>query len=298
MHSIAPYSLSISDADLPAATRHRRMNDIRGKSLHEIFLEFIKKHSNEYSYITKDGHKHAFRFSDCNIQEGLIYGFLETGGSGKRGRIIDTNSSEIYASYGASHANTTRKFFTIKYEPDATNAYLYIHQISGDGAKSQLHEQLNSHIKEANQQLTAKIETLTFESALKKWREQAEVKEVRGYYLKSADTQSDTFNGLRDNHKLEVICRPPRRGLTFGSLLNFSNKTDVQKLVAFENLEATEIKVTINLDGKTKTMTLFSRKEPICNIDFTTDDVEFDDGEPKIDSILQFCLELNKGMER
>ena len=294
MHTIAPYRLVISDSLRPKNKRFCELANIRGLKFHKLFKEFMEAHENDYSYSMNDGHKHAFKISDCTVEEGRIFGFIETGGSGKKGKIIDTDNSKSITTYGSKHANTTRKFFLIMYEKDSYQAFLYMHQISGDGAKTQLTSQLNCFIKQKHQALTPQIQTLTFESALKTWKKQAVVNEIRGYHVKEMKDSSDMFNGLKENHKIEIICKPPGRGLNFGSLELFSNEKDVKKLVAFEDQEPTEVKVQVNMNGKSKIMSLFSKKLPICTIDFDDRSVDFDDGEPKIDSILNFCLELER----
>lgn len=298
MHTIAPYKFSISDSNRPIRDRFCNFQNIRGKSLTSLFKSFIESLNSDFTYSLIDRNKHAFRFSECTISEGKIYGFIESGGSGKKGKIIDTTDSTEIANYTSIHANTTRKFFLLTYESDAKFAFLYLHQISGEGAKTQLLQQLNLFFKNNHQALTPIIETLTFENALKKWQNEAIIKEIRGYHIKSQDDSSDMFNGLRDNHRIEVICKPPGIGLHFGKLGSLPDKDDVKSLVAISDEEPNEVKVKLELDGKPKIMTLYSQKLPICTIDFDSRSVEIVDGEPKIDSILKFCEEIGEGMAR
>lgn len=298
MHSIAPYQLAITDSCRSHNDKFCALNDIRGVALHSLFSEFVSKITSDYVFTLQDGNKSAFKFSDCHCSEGEIYGYIESGGSGKKGKVIDTDNGQELAKYGAKHANTTRKFFLIRYKPSEKSASLFMHQISGEGSKTQLLQQFTVFVKQKFEALTPRIDTLTFKSALKKWREEAVVKEVRGYYLSKAEDTSDMFNGFVNNHRVEVISRPPGFGMNFGKLDGFGKKEDVQKLVAFEQSEPVQIKVKIEMNGKPKVMSLFSNKEPICTVDFTHHNVDFDDGEPKLNSILTFCRELSDGMGR
>jgi len=290
MHSIAPYELRISDADLPKERRYCPMNNIRGRRLSDILKKFIEEYSQEFTQIHDSNITKSFLFSDCTTTKNEVYGFTETGHSGIKGRIISTSENKEKFAYNKDDANTSRKFFYISYSDTNEYATVHLHQINTMGAKTSILQLLIAYIqREVSEKLSISMLPLTFKTALKQWSEHSIVKEIRG--IVHREGSDDKFDDLRQSHRIEVICKPHKRGGNFGFLRNLDTQ-QASMLVAYEELEPAQTKVKVELNGKSKILSVASDRTPICTIDFTEHDVNMPDGEPEIESIREFCQNL------
>ncbi|NRA24130.1 MAG: hypothetical protein HRU08_06580 [Oleispira sp.] len=115
MHSIQPYMITISDAGQLEENRLCKMGSIRGKELSLVLKEFIDTHSKNFFFEENEGYKKAFKFTDSQITQGVVSGFISSGESGIDGEHINTKTGEKTGDYGEEDANTNKKFFYIEY---------------------------------------------------------------------------------------------------------------------------------------------------------------------------------------
>jgi hypothetical protein len=293
MHSFMPYEIQITDADKPQASPQCSMSDIRGKTLNQIFSEFIKKHSSTYSKTDKDGNPRVFMFSDADTSKNLLYGYIESGEGGIKGKIVDTESKEAKSKYGPKDANTSRKVFYLKYRDNQKNALFLMHKINGRGAKTLFLEHFIEYLRSVSERLTVKVLTLSYENALIEWHQKGIVKEIRGYKLIDADKNADVVDKFKQKHKLELIAKPYKKGGNYGSFSSL-NAEEAGNLVSFNDEIADEVKVLLDLEGRKKVLSVSSRSLPVCSIDFDELDVDFEEGEPKLESAKEFCDKLSQ----
>jgi hypothetical protein len=296
MHSIQPYMITISDAGQLEDNRLCKMGSIRGKSLGTILKEFIDSHTKNFFFEDRDGYKKAFKFSESEVAPGLVSGFISSGESGTDGEHIDTKTGIKTGDYGENDANTNKKFFYVEYSEDKESALLFMHRIHGRGIKTLFLRLLASHLSLTVPQLTVSITPLSFKKALNQWYNMAKVKEIRGIAYRESTETGDRFDTYKQKNKLEVICKPFIRGRNYGFYKDL-DKGEAGKLVSFGVTPADEIKVRVSLGNKSKVLTVSSKSEPVCAIDFTKDDIGLKSGKITHKAMLAYCKSLSEDMQ-
>lgn len=297
MHSLAPYSIRVHDSSLagPHAKKFHSLSNVRGIDLLKELKDLCTNHSSKYLSLKDDDSKKAIKFSNVTVDDREIYGFIEHGEYGVKGKVVDVESGTTVYDKKAKDADVNQLYFHFSIPKDRTNAICVFHNIHGKGVKSTFEALFNEHFKVRTGGLKLQIRPLSYQKVVQEWMENSYVKELRLQRYTPKGELSDAADTLKE-HVTNVTLKPKKKGDSFGSFFDFykSNGVNGSMRGAVEimgNL-CSSVKAVVEYDGRKRVFSLAANSNPVSSIEFGDDEVDMDDGAPTLISLSKFSSEL------
>lgn len=297
MHSLAIYTIRVHDTLLPGPLdeKYHCLDNVRKIDLLDFIQNFTTATSQNYQKIEDEKTKKTLKFSDVSIKDRTVYGFIEFGEFGIKGKIVDVDSGQEKYKKGKQDSDVHQLYFNFTIPSGSKKGICVLHNIQGKGVKGTLDDLLRESFRGASKGLVIQIRPLSYEKAVEDWMKSANVKELRLMkYCGHLDT-SDKANELADNI-VEISYKPKKKGSHFGSLWSFSQKGDHvgenRSAVELMGNFSSSVKAVVELEGKKRVFSLEADSTPVSGIDFDHTDVDMEDGAPKLASLNNFASAL------
>ena len=297
MHSLAPYTVRVYDRTLagPMDEKYHKLGSIRGKDLLSIIKDFAESNKAIYQEIKLDSGKKTVKFSDLKVIDRTIYGLIEYGEYGIKGKVVNIPSGSTVYSKKKDDSDISQLYFNFTIPKNETKGVCLFHNIHGRGVKGIIDQLLNEYFHDKTKGLKIQIRPLTYEKAVEDWMKHSKIKELRLTKYSPKSEVSDQVDQLAEN-TVEIKFKPKEKGGSFGSFWDFSKSKNRKGRLsgAVDILEeyCTSVKAVVEFEGRKRVFSLSSEELPVSSIDFDEDDVKMDEGAPMLNSLHEFSTQL------
>lgn len=297
MHSLAPYTIRVFDRLLagPTDEKYHKLDSIRGKDILDIIKEFADGKTGSYHEVVDDISKKTIKFSNVTRTKRTIYGFIEYGEFGIKGKVINVPTGATVYDKKKDDSDIHQLYFNFTIPSNDTKGVCLFHNIHGRGVKGVIDSLLNDFFKQKFSDLRLQMRPLTYEKAVEDWVKHSQIKELRLTKYKPAGPASDEVDKLAENSS-EVIYKPKLKGGSFGSLWDFmeTDKRTGKHRGAVDILGeyCASVKAVVDLQGKKRVFSLTADALPVSTIEFDEGDVDMDDGAPRLNSLQKYATDL------
>lgn len=297
MHSFAPYGIRVRDASLAGSKKDRfhRLNDVRGKDLILELKEFCDSHAKSYHTVEEEKSKKAIKFSNITISGRELYGFIESGDWGLKGKVVDIDKGSTVYEKKAKDSDVHQLYFHFLVPKERTNAICVFHNIHGRGVKGIFGRLFNERFRTSTKGLVIQMQPLSYEKVVNEWMKSAVVKELRLQKYTPKDELKDAASKLKE-YVTNVTLKPKNKGESFGAFLDFYKGNGIRgsKRGAVEIMGEMchSVKAVVEHEGRKRVFSLAANSTPVSNIEFDEEDVAMDDGAPSLESLKAYTSTL------
>lgn len=290
MHSFAPYSIRIYDSALagPREERYHRLDSVRGLDLLNELEAFCNANSSAFLQVEEEKSKKAIKTSDVTLESRELFGFIEFGEYGMKGKVVDVASNNTVYAKKAGDSDVHQLYFHFLVPKERKNALCIFHNIHGRGVKGIFEGIFNEYFQTKSKGLRLQIHPLSYDKVVQDWMDNATVKELRLQKFTPKNELKDAVAAL-DENVINITLKPKNKGGSFGSFLEFYQGNNIKgsKRGAIEILgnECHAVKALVEHNGKKRVFSLAANSTPISSIEFDEEDVAMDDGAPKFDAL-------------
>lgn len=291
MHSLSPYLFRCYNHQSSGSREQRygALDNIKGIDLLDFLHRFMLRRSEKYTIL--DEQKLVYIFSDITFdktkREGFAY--FNVGTYGMRTDIINVETGDIDFEKAEKNAEIIKHFVYFFIPKGFNEALVFTHSFRGNGIKTLFHALILSAFKEITA-LNLQMNPLAYEAGVRAWLDGA-TKEVKIVRFSGFTDPADAIKNL-GNSEQELVIRPPRKG-TLGRLKDYFDEASPQhRSVELLNAFGDQVKTVVEINGKKRTFSVGSKAtNTICEIEFD-DDIEYDEGVPKLDSVVKWTRTL------
>jgi hypothetical protein len=296
MHSLATYSVRVFDRILagPTEDKYHKLSNIRGKDLVQSITDFANNNTS-YQEISDGKSKKTLKFSNVTRVNRTVYGFIEFGEYGIKGKVVHVPSGDTVYAKKKDDSDIQQLYFNFTIPSDVTTGICLFHNIHGRGVKGLADKMLNEFFHKLTKGLKLQLQPLTYEKAVEDWMKNAQVKELRLNKYSPKFEVSDPVDQLAEN-TVEITYKPKEKGGSFGRFWDFiqsKSRSGINRgAVAILSEHCASVKAVVEFDGRKRTFSLTSEDLPVSTIDFDDEDVKMEDGAPELASLHKYADEL------
>lgn len=297
MHSLAPYTVRVFDRALPGPLdeKYHKLGSVRGKDVLTIIKDFAESKKASYHELEMDSGKKTIKFSNLKVINRTIYGVIEYGEYGIKGKVVNVPTGSTVYSKNKEDSDVSQLYFNFTIPKGETKGVCLFHNIHGRGVKGIIDQLINEYFHDKTKGLKIQIRPLTYEKAVEDWMKYSQVKELRLTKYSPKSEVSDQVDQLTEN-TAEITYKPKKKGGSFGSFWDFSkSKTRKGKhrgAVDILGEYCSSVKAVVEFEGRKRVFSLSSDEIPVSSIEFDEDDVEMDEGAPKLKSLHEYSYQL------
>jgi hypothetical protein len=272
--------------------------DVFNKFCIEIFKSIKRIEGVKGSYIT-----HLTLESPALLDKNarMICGFFSSGVSGEKYNLVDTETNVKELSVEPRHAAFRNVFFYLFVPQNKNTAYLILQRKSQFGIKLRLNWALNDYLKlNGLHKFKLELNNVIHNKVYKKMMKEGNLKKVE-LIKKRIPRSIEQY--MNNNEELDEIKGTFRSSFTSRTSLPDSWKDFLDKMFQQRNSnngtveiqeldnDYDDLEFELELNGKKKTFYMINQQRIQPDIDVTPN-VEFEDGEPTQDSLLQQAQEI------
>ena len=225
-------------------------------------------------------------------------GWLEIGNSGYGSRFQDKSGAQVF-----KREREHTEFIPLYFQLSAKDSYsdvaiLMLQSFDRSSLKTPLHQILKSHFDVHHDNYTIHVSKIFNREMARRALRRSPIQRVRCIRRLSPKDQADVvLNGRSyDEGEIELILKSAGGnpfGLRDAVLDVLSGSRRINEVMEFENIDFNQVKVEIEVQGRTRTLNLAAPDKLDTSFDIS-DDIEFDpvDGHPELESIRAYSTEL------
>jgi hypothetical protein len=255
-------------------------------------------HSNIKTYIDIQGKYRTFALTDfqrLDSEKRIITGYIDSAYTGEKGKVIDSITKNLKCDIYKKDLFSKTFFFCIHIPKNSKCGFLIVEKKENHGVKQVFENSFNEFMRMkgvANYSL--KLKQAPPRYLIKNFLEHGKLKEFRLMDCNSHDDTETIKLGLGREERIFKQNGSSNQGeqlkVVLVALFNsFSSPTD--KISFLSEGEFSEISFVLDYEGTSKTFYVKSQEKIRSNIDVTRL-IEFEDGEPTIESLIRVSLGL------
>lgn len=235
----------------------------------------------------------SIQFKDFvfDLNNRTIYGWLFTGDYGVANTIYNVKDGKHAYDKTVDNAEMIPHFVYLVVPKNSNKGLVLLHSVKNSGVKTIFTEMINVECEKKIKGRRFQVNPAPYDKALAIWRK-AIAKEIKAVPKTIPSDIADKINRISVNAETVVTIKPPIRG-NFGMWSDFEKKGTPQAEL-LEVLEGSydNITATLTSGGKTRKIRIGTNlTNEICIIE-APDDLELQDGNPKLASILKWCKDI------
>lgn len=300
---LSSYVLKLKDSD----RKHQTLSHFNGSL---DFIDVFKDFSNEIlkniqtSSDIKNQHTTHLTLESPIIKDPTdvrtVYGFFSSGVSGEKYKVVNTETNEEELDVKPHHAAFRDVFFLLYVPRLKSKAYLILQRKSQFGVKGRVYKSLNDYLKKRGLKYRVEIDNILHNKVYRKMMDEGRLKRVE--LIKNKIPRSiEKF--MNNGGELEEIKGTFKSSFTSRTSLPEAWKEYLDKLFKQRNSrngtveiqgldnEYDDLEFELELNGKKKTFYMVNQQRIQPDIDITAN-IEFENGEPTIDSLLSQAKEI------
>jgi hypothetical protein len=262
-------------------TTIQKSSDIKGLHTTHLTLDEPIKHDNE------DARR--------------LYGFFSSGVSGEKYKVVDTTTNEKELEVEPHHAAFRNVFFYLYIPPLKSTGYLILQRKAQFGIKLRLNSALNKYLQDKGlHRFRLELNNVIHNKVYRKMMDEGRLKRVE--LIKNKIPRSiEKF--MENNEELEQIKGTFKSSFTSRTSLPDTWKSYIDGLFKQRNSQNGTVEIQgldndyddlefeLELNGKKKTFYMVNQQRIQPDVDITNN-VEFKEGEPTVESLIQQAKEL------
>lgn len=292
MHSLAPYSIRCFNPISKGKPdqNYLALDKVGSFDTFDLLKKFINSKTSDLHIL--ESSKQVYRFENFNfdLEKREIHGWFQLGHYGSKSDIVNVKTGNIDYEKTQENAEIINHFIHFSLPLGKNEGVVLLHMFRGNGIKTVFYDLFREFFLKTTT-FNLQMNPLSYDKALSEW-ENANVKEIRLIKFVALSDIADKIKMLGHDEQILTL-KAPRKGI-LGKFKDYLNSnSDQYEVVEFLSPLCSKVKTVVELNGRKRIFSVgINATNAICEIE-APEDLELEFGNPKYNSILQWCSEIS-----
>lgn len=253
-------------------------------------------------YKANDQYKQLISLSHSKIIEDVFSGMLETGEYGYESKLYDIETKKVTHKRKTTEAEMLPFYFLFGFPEKATKGFLFLERFGAIGIRKMLTDLIQIEFAKIYPAFTIEIDPIIMEEVAEKYLNSGRLVKISfiSYELPTDIAQYVAEGSSDDISYSELVVHAKKRG-SIGLLDSLKGKLskgkDLKKIFELKSFEFDTIKVKIEMDGNTRTISLEDLSNIRSYFSIEEEVEKSENGHPLFESIEAITLEIYRELK-